>query len=482
MSLPTSLSLTEEDFNKTPPAVQALVIAQWEEIMALREQISALQQEISVLTEQVSKNSKNSSRPPSSDPPSVEKPKRSPSGRHCGGQPGHKGAYRPLKPKAEVKEVISLKPSTCKKCGHSLCGDDKTPQRRQVTDIPPLVAETIEYQLHLLECPECGTKTRAHLPQDVPSLAFGPHLIAMVAALSGQYHLSKRQIEEILCDFFGADIGLGTVHALEQSMSEALKDPVAEVADAIKQQPLANIDETSWQEGNKKNWLWVAVTPIATMFLLRFSRGADVVKELICETFSGIVGSDRWSAYSWIDPTHRQVCWAHLLRVFEAFICRGGTSQEIGRDLLALAQQMFHLWHRVRDGTLSRPAFSAAMAAIKQRVSQRLRDGHQCDHPKTQKTCRNLAKIESALWTFVDVLGVEPTNNAAERAIRSGVLWRKSSFGTQSKNGSRFVERMMTTVATLKHQKRNVLQYLIAVCKAHIKREDAPSLLPNSTP
>lgn len=113
------------------------------------------------------------------------------------------------------------------------------------------------------------------------------------------------------------------------------------------------------------------------MFLLRFSRGADVVKELICETFSGIVGSDRWSAYSWIDPTHRQVCWAHLLRVFEAFICRGGTSQEIGRDLLALAQQMFHLWHRVRDGTLSRPAFSAAMAAIKQRVSQRLRDGHQ---------------------------------------------------------------------------------------------------------
>ena len=184
MSLPTSLPLIEEDFNKTPPAVQALVLAQWEEILALREQISALQKEISVLTEQVSKNSKNSSRPPSSDLPSVEKSKRSRSGRNHGGQPGHAGAYWPLKPKDEVKEVISLKPSTCKKCGHSLCGGDKTPQRHQVTDIPPLVAETIEYQLHLLECPECGTKTRAHLPQGVPSLAFGPHLITMVAALS----------------------------------------------------------------------------------------------------------------------------------------------------------------------------------------------------------------------------------------------------------------------------------------------------------
>ena len=130
MPLPASLPVTEEDFTKTPPAVQALVLAQWEEIRGLREQIA-------VLTEQVSKNSKNSSRPPSSDPPSVEKAKRSPSGRKRGGQPGHKGHCRPLKPEDEVNEVISLKPSACNKCGHSLCGEDKTPQRHQVTDIPP---------------------------------------------------------------------------------------------------------------------------------------------------------------------------------------------------------------------------------------------------------------------------------------------------------------------------------------------------------
>ena len=132
-------------------------------------------------------------------------------------------------------------------------------------------------------------------------------------------------------------------------------------------------------------------------------------------------------------------------------------------------------------GLYPRAAFSTAMVAIKQRVSQRLCEGVLCDNSKTQKTCRNLLTIESALWTFVDVLGVEPTNNAAERAIRSGVLWRKGSFGTQSENGSRFVERMMTTVATLKKQKRNVLHYLIAACNAHIKGENAPSLLPDPT-
>ena len=319
MSLLASLPLKEDDFNTTPPAVQALVLAQREEILLLREQVSALQKEISALREQVSKNSKNSSLPPSSDPPSVEKPKRPSSGRKPGGQPGHQGGYRTLKPPDEVKEVISVKPSTCKKCSHELSGDDSTPLRHQVTDIPPLVAETIEYQLHTLLCSQCGTQTRAELPKDVPCSAFGPRICAMVAALSGQYHLSKRQIEEMLCDFFGVDIGLDTVHALEQGISEALKAPVAEVADAIQQQPVANVDETSWKEGDKKSWLWVVVTPIATLFLLRLSRGAQVAVELISETFSGIVGSDRWSGYSWINHPGILVYIPHPIQPGESF-------------------------------------------------------------------------------------------------------------------------------------------------------------------
>lgn len=206
-----------------------------------------------------------------------------------------------------------------------------------------------------------------------------------------------------------------------------------------------------------------------------------MAKELLGETFSGVVGSDRWSGYNWVATQQRQICWAHLLRDFEALILRGGVSEQIGRALVFEAQQMFHLWHRVRDGTLDRASFQTQMEVIQQQVGQLLRKGAICDHPKTVRTCCNLLKLEAALWTFVRVEGVEPTNNAAERAVRSGVLWRKRSFGTQSTNGSEFVERMMTVVASLRQQNRNVLSYLTAVCSAAIRGENAPSLLPDAT-
>ena len=226
----------------------------------------------------------------------------------------------------------------------------------------------------------------------------------------------------------------------------------------------------------------MAVTAVATVFLIRLSRGGKVAQELLGENFGGVVGSDRWSGYQWLDPARRQLCWAHLLRNFEAWIQRGGESQRIGAALQEQAQQMFAWWHRVRDGTLSRAEFQEKMAAVQERVGALLREGAACDHPKTAGTCRNILALEEALWTFVRVEGVEPTNNSAERAIRAGVLWRKGSFGTQSSDGSRFVERMMTVVATLKQQRRNVLDYLTAACEASLRGEKAPSLLAPTTP
>ena len=292
MSRPVSLPITEEDWNNTPPAVQTLVLALWEQISALREQVG--------------QNSCNSSRPPSSDPPQTPKRKRAPSGRKPGGQPGHEGSSRQLLPVEEVKEVVPVKPETCRQYGHALVGADLAPQRHQVTEIPPLVAQTVEYQLHTLECPTCGTRTRAELPEGVPSGAFGPRLGAMVAVLSGQYHLSKRQIEALVADFFGVELGLGTVSALEQATSEALKEAVAEAQAAVK----AQVDETSWQEGNGRAWLWVVVTQVAMVFWIRLSRGAQVAKEVLSETFGGVVGSDRWSGYNWVETQQRQVCFS----------------------------------------------------------------------------------------------------------------------------------------------------------------------------
>ena len=471
LSLPADLPLSLEDWEGTPPAVQALVVALWEEVRMLRVKVGALE-------EQVGQHSQNSSRSPSTDPPSVPKRERKVSGRKAGGQPGHGGKGRRLLPVEEVDEVEEVKPEVCWKCGHPLEGSDLHPVRHQVTDIPPVVATTTEYHLHTLGCPACGEQTRAQLPAGVPRGRFGARLQAMVAVLSGAYRLSKRNIVGILEDFFGVQVGLGTVSALEEATSAALEGVVEEAQEYVQAQCVVNVDETGWKEGSKKAWLWVGVTSLVTVFVVRLSRGAKVVQELLGKAYGGVVGSDRWSGYSWVDVRRRQVCWAHLVRDFRAFVDRGGASAGVGEGLLCQAEMMFRWWHRVRDGTLKRSSFRVYLGGVRRRVGELLREGEACAHPKTARTCKNLLKVEAALWTFVRREGVEPTNNAAERAMRAGVLWRKGSFGTQSATGSRFVERMMTVVATLRQQERNVLEYVTAACQAAIRGKAPPSLLP----
>ena len=220
------------------------------------------------------------------------------------------------------------------------------------------------------------------------------------------------------------------------------------------------------------------MTTWVTVFVVRLSRGAKVAQELLGERFCGILVTDRWSAYTWYPTRWRQVCWAHLLRDVEAMIERGGRSQEIGTALREQGRQMFHAWHRVRDGTLPHAEFRVLMRPIRRHVARLLKRGQTCGVAKTEGVCREVRKVYEALWTFVRVEGVEPTNNAAERAIRPGVLWRKGSFGTQSANGSRCVEAMMTVVATLKQQHRNVLVYMTDACRAASTGMPAPSLLP----
>ena len=136
----------------------------------------------------------------------------------------------------------------------------------------------------------------------------------------------------------------------------------------------------------------------------------------------------------------------------------------------------------MRAGPLSRAEFQVQVQPLRQRVGELLREGVQVAHPKTAATCAKILQLEAALWTFVDHEGVEPTNNAAERALRRAVLWRRRSFGTQSESGSRFVERILTTVTTLRQQHRDVLDFLTDACAAAIAKRPAPSLLPNTQP
>ena len=473
---PEQTPFSQREWAQTPLAVQECVLT-------LVARVQELEAEVSALREQVNRNSRNSSKPPSSDgPDAVPKPRKRAKGkRKRGGQPGHKGTTRKLVPIEQVKDSHDIKPERCRKCGHSLEGQDAEPHRHQVAEIPPVVAEVVEYRLHVLPCPECGTETCAELPCGVPQGAFGPRLQAMVSLLTGRYRLSKRDTAEIMNDFFQADISTGSVCALEQRTSETISEPVEQAREYVKEQPVVHMDETGWREANNKAWLWVAATSLVTVFLIRCSRGGQVAREMLGETFSGILNSDRWSAYNWLPVSLRQLCWSHLLRDFQAFVERGGESQRIGAAILAQSDQMFQWWHRIRDGTMTRATFQAKMKPLQQKVGQLLRQGAACTHHKTAGTCRDILKREQALWTFVHVADVEPTNNLGERQIRHGVIWRKICFGTQSEAGSRFAERIMTVVCTLKQQKRNVLGYLTEACDAANWGRPAPSLLPTAS-
>lgn len=181
--------------------------------------------------------------------------------------------------------------------------------------------------------------------------------------------------------------------------------------------------------------------------------------------------------YQWVDPSHRQLCWAHLLRDFQRIAERAGRAGEIGQELLTYGYWLFTIWHRYRAGQLPVEVFKALMGGLRQLVEWALGDGAHCDHPATAHTCQNLLDLKAALWTFVDTPGVEPTNNTAEQELRSHVIWRKLSFGTQSERGNRFIERIRTVTATCRRQGRAVWGYLREAVEAFFFGRPAPPLV-----
>ena len=370
MAMETPTALSPDIWERTPPEAQAYIRALESRLSALEARVQAFQAENRALQEQGNQTSRNSSRPPSSDPPHSLRPRRPRSGRHRGGQPGHPGQTRPLLPVEEVDEVVVLKPDQCSGCHAPLLGDDPTPFRHQVIEIPPIQPVVTEYQWHQLVCPDCGASTRAPWPQGVPSGTYGPRVHATVALYTGSYRLSKRTTQQAMEDLFDVSMSVGTMSQSEKTTTAVLAEPVEEARDYVQEQSVAHLDETSWRQGGKRAWLWVAVTSWVTVFVVRMSRGGQVARELLGEGFTGILVTDRYSAYNWYPVRWRQLCWAHLLRDFAAIRERGGAGEEIGDALLAQAHQMFAWWHRVREGTLKRSTFSSSMTPLRCEVER----------------------------------------------------------------------------------------------------------------
>jgi transposase len=382
-----------------------------------------------------------------------------------------------LVPPEKIRETVHCKPTACRRCGHELFGDDPEPLVHQVAELPKIEPIVDEYRLHRLTCPDCGETTCGTLPRGVPPGCFGPYLQAVLAMLAGAYRLSKRQIQQLVSDLFALSISTGMVAKLERQSASALEAPYNELATSVHGSEVINIDETSWRENRLKAWLWATVTSLCTVFTIAKSRSGEIAAALLGSKEDQVVGSDRFSAYEWINASCRQVCWAHLRRDFQAMIDRVGHGEPIGKRLLSLSNRSFRHWHRVRDGTLHWSAFQKRMRSLRREIKQTLQEASKCRCAKTAATCFELLKVEEGLWSFACVEGVAPTNNAVERALRHAVIWRRISGGTDSVHGSRFVERMLTVVATCRHQGRNVLDYLTSCFEAHRGAQPLPSLL-----
>jgi transposase len=449
---------------------------------ALRVENGALHERVRELEARLGQTSVNSSRPPSSDPPQAPAPaKAPPSGRKRGGQPGHRGTCRALLPVEQVDEVLAIVPEHCRLCQHPFpeTGGRRRGRvwRHQVVELLPLAVRVTEYQMAVRRCAHCGTRTRAELPAGVPRRPFGVRLTAVIALLSGRYRLSRREVRQLMQDLWQVRVSLGAVVHQEQAQSAALAPAVQEAQAAVQQAAVVNMDETGWRQAKQRAWLWTVATATLTVFRIDRTRSGAAVEALLGPDFRGVVGSDRWSAYSRFPAERRALCHAHLKRHFQGLLDRGGKAEPIGRWGLAEIERLFAQWHCFRAGEFDRQELRRRLIPLQARLGRLLRRGHENPDRKTAALCRELSKWWPALWTFARVEGMEPTNNVAERALRPAVLWRKGSFGSDSQAGSRFAERLLTVVASCRQQGRPVLEFLVAAGEAALRSSPPPSLL-----
>jgi len=477
-------TIPDADWANTPESVRRGFEWLWQERERLRAQ-----------TEQ---SSRNSSLPPSKDRPQHKTPRRKKAtGRTRGGQPGHPGVTRPLVPAEQLSAPpLDVRPGHCA-CGHQFAADTPVtgaPYRQQHFELPPIAPVITELHLHHCTCPDCGAVVRADRPAGLPALTLGPNAQAVITLLTGQCHLSKAAVATLMRQVFGIPLSASSVIAVEQATSAALAAPVAQALATAQQAPIKSLDESGWPQQReldpgapastplKKGWLWSMTTADATLYLIRRSRAQAVARELLGipvgdEIFDAVVITDRHGAYNWLPLWARQICWAHLDRDFLAISQRPHpVAQRIGAALLQQADQLWAAWHAYRAGTLTFAQLGETLTPVRAAVEQLLRDGHQADR-QTKTTCHNLRQLEPALWTFLRVEGVEPTNNAAERSQRRGVCKRDRTFGTQTSAGSRYVERILSTTATCRQQGKNPLTYLTEALVAYCTGTAPPVLI-----
>jgi transposase len=433
------------------------------------------------LKARLGQDSTNSSRPPSSDPPSrqYKRAKHEPTGRKRGGQPGHKGVTREMLPPERVSEIVEHHPQTCCGCGADISNSPAAgaPVPRQVVELPEIEPEVVEHRLHAARCENCRTVTRAEPPPEA-TWSEGPRLTALAATLCGRYRLSRDEVADLLETVLHVPIGKATVQACCERVSAAIADPVGELMSALRQTDAIHVDETGWKRAGARCWLWVAVATTFTVFAIHVRRGRDQLVDWFGAAYQGIVHSDRWCAYSMFSAERRQLCWAHLLRDLQAIVDAAGACKGQAKQMLLAADVLFKQWHEFKDGSFDRVELLRRTSSFPKAFRAFCEAGAGQDTDRRWRALgSDLIRLWPAVFRFLDTEGVEPTNNIAEQRIRAAVQWRRVSQGSRSVAGCLFASRILTAASTCRGQGYSPLAYLTEAVVSYLHGRPAPSLL-----
>lgn len=445
------------------PSYEELVHIIEEQRKTIDEQLKTLkhlEKRVAELEERLGLNSENSSKPPSTD---QKKNKQKPKG---GARIGHKGHFRRLSD--HVDKQVTSKLRECQYCGSQSLKKGPSQFFDQV-DIPEITPFVTRIECCKYRCKECGKKQVASFPEGYDKTSFGPKLISFIGLCSSAYRMSKRTTQGLLKHLLNVDISLGSIPAMEKKVSQALNQSFEILQKRVNDTKVAYVDETSFREQAQTCYVWTVTTDEDTLLRILPTRGLKGLDQIRPRTHPGITVTDRYQVY---DYKRHQYCLAHLYRDFKKYSQRDGPDGKLGSQMLYEMREIF-------DATRlpCRKTMQSRVGYRKKRLKNILEDVHANGSDKLSGLAGRLLNKYEKLFLFTRYRGVEATNNAAERSLRHIVLWRKTSYGTQSEEGSRFMERAVSIWMTLKKQGKDVFSFFeTSYCSSFDPRVQAPAI------
>lgn len=422
------------------------------------------------LEERLNKNSNNSSKPPSSDRKANSESKSLKLKVH------RRGYNRQRIPPEKIDKIVDCQLDLCPDCGSDELQNEDNPEVLQQVELPEIKAWITEFRCQKYKCRCCGNRSMANLPNGIPNSSFGPKLMVLIAHLTGVLHLSKRDAIQLLKDLYNVDICEGSIINVEERIANAIKDIYERIHQFVtKSHFCKHFDETSWRNAGKNHFVWVASTQHATCFKIDPSRSRYAFENFVGKLGAAPVVTDRYAVYNKVSKIH-QYCLAHLIRDFKKFAERKNLDGEIGGDIEKLLRNVCRVHRRYKRGEISIRSRNIQIGHSRKKLEESLIDGMASGSTDFGDFCQNILDKFENLWMFTKSGDIDPTNNLAERDLRSLVLWRKKSYGTRSERGKRFAERISSVAGTIKRKGLNAIHFFEEAVSAFYRGEQAPYL------